>query len=148
MTAPKSKIAESGTPTGDESIARASSGSDPAVRKVAPYPIDVEISKVEGQPVPLQGQILKLTDVGFLMKVNATHFYKVGENYSIYFEIPVVGFPVETIVRVVKTYDAMEVVTKNQKTKMYTIEMHFKNLPSQDKTNINSFLVKIGQKKF
>ena len=150
MTAPKIKnLATEPTPAPEKATDDSSSpgSSSNGVKKVAPYPIHIEIAQAEGIP-PLNGQILKLTDVGFLMRVYTAHFYKVGENYSVYFEIPVVGFPVEAVARVIKTYDAMEATAKNQTTKMYTIEMHFKALPSQDRLNINNFLVKSGQKKF
>jgi hypothetical protein len=148
MTAPKIKNPSqpiSAKPDSDDVSEGAVSGK--AVKRVAPYPIDINITKVEGQP-PLHGHILKLTDVGFLMKVSTAHFYKVGENYPIYFELPVVGTGIHSTAKVIKTYDAIEATSKTQSTKMYTVEMHFKSLSYQDKTHINNFLVKSGQKKF
>ena len=152
MTAPKVKNPDSepasAHPAEKAVIETTSPGAIPKGVKIVPaYPIHVEIVQAEGTP-PLTGQILKLTEIGFLMRVNTSHFYKVGESYTIQFEIPVVGFPVATVVRVIKTYDAMEAVNKKQTTKTYTIEMHFKALPTQDRLNINNFLVKSGQKKF
>ncbi len=150
MTAPKIKKPELEPTSAPEKTAEEQSAvvaTSNQVKKVAPYPIHIEIVQAEGVP-PLNGHILKLTDIGFLMRVNTVHFYKVGENYHINFELPVVNFPVKTVVKVIKTYDAMEAVNKRQTTKAYTIEMHFKALPTQDRLNINNFLVKSGQKKF
>jgi hypothetical protein len=115
------------------------------VKKVAAYPIEVSILKSEG-PGTLKGQIVKLTDIGFLMKVDAAQFYKVGESYQVLFALPLDSENIKVEVKVIKTYDTMEVVGKNQ-VKNKTIEMHFKNIAVTDRSNINSYLVKSGQKK-
>ncbi|MEZ0390855.1 MAG: hypothetical protein ACAH59_01475 [Pseudobdellovibrionaceae bacterium] len=139
MSAPKIKsppTEASGKPSSDSS----------QVRRVSPYPIDVSIFKVEGQP-PARAQIVKMTEIGFLIKADETQFYKVGENYTAHFEIPVTGESVKVSVKVVKTYDAMEMANKSEKTKMRTIEMHFKTISDRDRGHINTYLVKSGQRK-
>ena len=118
------------------------------VKRVAPYPISVEIVKVEGQP-PQKGHIVKLTEVGFLMKIQNQGFYKVGENYEVQFDVPVSDVTVKSTARVIKTYDAaVEASTAKHMEKMYTGEMHFKILSDRSKVAISTYLVKSGQKKF
>lgn len=118
----------------------------PLVHKVAPYPIAIELTKVEGQP-PMKGSIVKMTEVGFLMKVDTIHFYKVGENIHLTFKLPVVNSTVRCDGKVIKTYDAMEAVGES-KEKLYTVEIHFKNMIEKEKASVISYLVKSGQKKF
>ena len=126
---------------------KAKSGQAENSVKVAPYPIAVSIVRVEGAP-HLTGQILKLTEVGFLMKVDESQFYKVAENIQqLSFELPVLGFRIRAPGKVVKTYDAVESMTKEGIKKMKTIEVHFMNLSDENRRNIHSFLVKIGQTK-
>lgn len=127
MTAPKFKFSEA------------------PVKKVAAYPIEVFIVKSESTAAVV-GQIVRLTDLGFLVKVDINQFYKVGESYQVVFVLPVVGVEVAANTRVVKTYDGLDVVD-NKQVKSRTIEMHFKNLNSIDIASINSYLVKSGQKK-
>ncbi|PIS11692.1 MAG: hypothetical protein COT73_02645 [Bdellovibrio sp. CG10_big_fil_rev_8_21_14_0_10_47_8] len=115
------------------------------VKKVAPYPFSVVITDKNGG-APLRGQVVKLTDFGFLMKVEALHFYQVGQNYHVEFSIPVMHMDVLADVKVMKTYDAFEAVSKVEKAKLYTVEMHFLNLPTDKKQGILQFLQKIGQK--
>ncbi len=116
------------------------------VQKVAPYPIAVSITKVEGQP-PMKGSIVKMTEIGFLMKVDTINFYKVGENFHISFQLPVNHANVRCDGKVIKTYDSMEIV-KETKEKLYTVEIDFKNMIEKEKNAIISYLVKSGQKKF
>lgn len=119
---------------------------DPS-QKVAPYPILVGIVRTDGTP-PSSGHILKLTDIGFLMRVEESQFYKVGENlHQISFEIPVLGSRVRTAGKVIKTYDGLEQMTKEGMKKMKTVEVHFLSLSDENRRNIHSFLVKIGQTK-
>lgn len=117
-----------------------------AVKKIAPYPIPADIIKVEGQP-PFKAQIVKLTDFGFLAKVEMTHFYQVGENYQMQFSMPLTHETIRSSVKVIKTYDAIESIVGTEKIKMYTVEMHFLNISDMHKRIIQQFLVKIGQTK-
>lgn len=107
------------------------------ISKIPPYPIPVEIFKIEGKP-PLKGNIVKMTQIGFLMRVETLHFYKVGETFHLQFQLPVVSTVVRCEGQVVKTYDAVE--------KLYTVEIHFKNILGREKMAIKSYLEKSGQK--
>lgn len=109
----------------------------PNVKRVSPYPINTQIFKAEGQP-PTKGQIVKLTERGFLMKVDAGHFFKVAENYRAEFELPADHHTVKSQTVVVKTYDTVD---------SHLIEMHFKDLTPKDRGHINTYLVKSRQKK-
>ena len=119
---------------------------DADVRRIAPYPFAVDLLMVEGQP-PLKGMIVKMTDIGFLMKVE-TSFYKVSQKYQINFVLPVMEVMVRCQAKVVKTYDGIEQLSKEGSKKQYIVELHFIELPSTAKTSINSYLHKSGQKKF
>ena len=120
------------------------------VQRVAPYPIPVDIVKVEGQP-PQKQNIVKMTEIGFLMKVDAKYFYKVGENIHLTFTLPVVQATVRCDGKIVKTYDAIESIIdlqpKKQVTKMYTVEVHFTKILEQERRAISNYLLKSGQKK-
>jgi len=137
MAAPKFKPGQTQT--------SGKSNSEVQVKRVAPYPISVQINKGEGQPF-MHGQIVKMTEIGFLMQTDLTHFYKVSEIYNFYFQFPVINKEIRTPGVVVKTYDAMEIIGKSQ-TKMRTIEIHFKALSDSDRVHLNTYLVKSGQRK-
>jgi hypothetical protein len=106
-----------------------------AVKKVAPYPIPLDVIKAEGQP-PQKENIVKLTDIGFLMRAEANHFYKVGEDYSFHFHLPVLGNDIRANGKIVKTY---------ANPREHLVEVHFKALGDRERTSIHNFLVKIGQ---
>lgn len=117
------------------------------VKKVSPYPFEVQLTKAEGVP-PSKGMIVKMTDFGFLMRVESIHC-KVGENYQLSFMLPVLDTSVRAQGKVVKTYDGIEQMNKKDASKKhYIVELHFIELPSTAKTSINNYLVKSGQKKF
>lgn len=117
------------------------------VKKVAPYPIEVQITQGEaqGQP-PKTGQIVKMTEIGFIMMTDAAHYYKITEVYNFYFEFPVINQAINTSGIVVKTYDRMQVGGKDQ-VKSLMVEIHFKALSATDRALLNTYLVKSGQRK-
>lgn len=121
------------------------------ISKIPPYPIPIEISHIEEKP-PLKGNIVKMTEIGFLMKVETIHFYKVGEILKIQFKLPVVNTVVRCEGKVVKTYDAIDSIVDNVVSrtveKLYTVEIHFRNIMEKEKASIISYLFKSGQKKF
>lgn len=119
-------------------------GAEPKIRRATPYPIDVLITKADN-PAPFKGQILKLTEFGFLMRVEFSNLYLVGENCQIQFVIPDDGWTIVSPAKVIKTYDAMTVIGKNS-IKTRTVEMHFKDLPPAERSKIKSYLVKTDQK--
>jgi hypothetical protein len=125
---------------------RSNESAEAEVRKVAPYPFAVQITRGEGQPF-MMGQIVKMTEIGFLMKVDGNQYYKVGEVYTVYFELPATRDDVSSAAKVIKTYDAVEIIA-GQKIKIHTIEMHFKEIPDKERRHIHSYLVKSGQKKY
>lgn len=130
-----------------EADAEYSKDGDGVIKRISPYPFSVDLLKVEGQPA-LKGQIVKLTDVGFLMKVDTLNFYRISEKYQLSFILPVMEVPVRSQGKVVKTYDGLEQFKKESSKKQYLVEIHFIELPSNAKTSINNYLAKSGQKKF
>jgi len=115
-----------------------------AVRKVSPYPFDVQIVKSEGQP-PFKAHIVKLTPVGFLMRFELSYYFKVGDEHLATFVLPVVNSEIKTAVKVIKTYDGQEVLLGNVKQKIYTVEMHFKKLEGNNRISVEEYLKKSGQ---
>lgn len=118
---------------------------DDVVKKVSPYPIPVQLNLVEGQP-PFKAHIVKLTDFGFLMQCDQSHYYRVAETYIVQFVIPVFDRGVKTKVKVIKTYDGIEAKMGKDIVKAMTVEMHFSDLSTSQKDSIRQFLTKIGQK--
>ncbi len=117
----------------------------PKVKHIAPYPIALRIMKAEGQP-PLNGAIVKMTEFGFLMRVDGSQLYTVGDICKVSFELPAIHQVVTTDVKVIKTYDGFEVLTQT-KVKVNTIEMHFVQMSADHRTHIENYLVQSGQKK-
>jgi hypothetical protein len=115
------------------------------VKHVAPYPIPVRITKAEGQP-PLLGVIVKMTEIGFLMKVDGAQAYKVGDTCHFSFDLPATHTAMDVDGKIIKTYDGFELVN-HQKVKIRTIEVHFKALSDNQRNNIDNYLVQSGQKK-
>jgi hypothetical protein len=143
-TSETSEASKTGETKTSETSVSAGAGSA-EVQKVAPYPIDVSVMKTEGEPLVL-GQIVKLTEIGFLMKVDASQFYRVGESRVVQFSLPVIGTLVSASVVVVKTYGDLAGPGASKVTSR-TIEMHFRNLSAAHKAQIETYLVKSGQKK-
>ena len=119
---------------------------DSNVRHVAPYPISIRVTKTEGQP-PWLGSIVKMTEFGFLMKVDGSQFYMVGDTCHLDFERPVIHAIIHTDGKVIKTYDAYETKIGQGQVKVRTIEIHFKSLNLDQRTHIENYLVQSGQKK-
>jgi hypothetical protein len=120
--------------------------SAPKVKHVAPYPIAIRIMKAEGQP-PLLGNIVKITEFGFLMKVDGSQLYKVGDECKVSFELPAIHQVITTDTKVMKTYDGYEISGTKSKVKINTIEMHFKTLSGEHRKHLENYLVQSGQKK-
>jgi hypothetical protein len=113
------------------------------VQKVNSYPIEILITR-HNNPAPVKGSIVKLTEIGFLLRVAADHFYSVGENQSVDFQIPVYHYKIQCPTLVMKTYDSMAYSASE---KLKIVEMHFVNLPQEHSKAIRKFLVNIGQVK-
>lgn len=111
------------------------------IKKVPAYPIALTLMKGEGQ-TPHKANIVKMTEVGFLMKTDSVHF-KVGDDYKLQFILPTMDKTVATTGKVVKTYDSMEV--RPEKQKIHTVEIHFIELATKDLESIRSYLVQSGQ---
>ncbi len=126
------------------------------VKKVKPYPISCELFKAEGQP-GIECDIVKLTDIGFLVRIAPQHKFKVFDKLICQFMIPVDSIFMEEKVKVIKTYHGMEtgatpqqvvkgVVSAPPVEKVSTMELHFYELKPFHKETIQNFLTKIGQK--
>jgi hypothetical protein len=139
MGAPKSK--------NDQDTAKSSAKTKEVVKKVRPFPFPAQIILKEGTP-PVAVDIMKLSELGFLMQTRGSQIFKVGSEMFVDFEIPVLHLPVKSKVKVIKTYDIMATNLGEAKLeKRYTVEMHFKMIPLECKDYITRFLKKIGAKK-
>lgn len=115
------------------------------VVKLQPYPISALVVKTEGAP-PLRGQIMKLTEVGVLLRMGKEHFFKVGGNHAIEFDVPTTHITVHAPTKVVKTYDNFADASAQAHEKVYIVEMHFRSLDEEALKTIRYFVKKIGQK--
>ena len=114
------------------------------IKKVTPYPILTMITQ-DGTGTPTQGQILKLTPVGFLARFQSD-FFKVGDNYHCQFELPVYHTQISEPVKVIKTYDGLAVkAAEAQLGRVYTVEFHFRDGLHQHRNTIQKFMAAIGQ---
>ncbi len=104
------------------------------VVKKRPYPIEAQIQDSSaGQS--WVSQILKLTDVGFIMRAQEK-FYKTSEEFDVRFELPALHVNIQSRVVVVKTFFHFNL----KKEKELYVEMHFKNLPKEAVAKINQFV--------
>jgi len=124
---------------------KGSSTAEANVRHVAPYPIAIRIVMAEGQP-PIEGAIVKMTEIGFLMKVKGAQLFHVADLCQLSFELPATHAFVNTPGKVIKTYDGFETVGRNQ-VKVLTVEIHFTALSDDHRSSIEKYLVQSGQKK-
>jgi hypothetical protein len=119
------------------------------VKKVKPYPISCGIMKAEGQPA-IAAEIVKLTEVGFLMRIPAEHLLRVGDNLLCQFELPGEDLVVAEKIKVIKVYHGLESLLPGQSPpamaeKASTIELHFRTLDPMRRGAIQRFIKKIGQ---
>ncbi|GIL16790.1 MAG: hypothetical protein BroJett040_05410 [Oligoflexia bacterium] len=113
--------------------------------KVQAFPIEMSLLKPEGGN-PLKAYIVKLTNFGFMMQATG-HFYRIGENYTANFTIPVYRQLFSEPVKVIKTYETIEAyIPGGTKEKVMTVEMHFRDLKKEKKDMIASFLKKVEKK--
>lgn len=114
------------------------------IKKVTPYPIMTSITQ-DGTSSPTQGQILKLTPIGFLARFQSD-FFKVGDNYHCQFELPVYHTQISEDVKVIKTYDGLAVkASEAQLGRVYTVEFHFRDASHPHRLTIQKFMAAIGQ---
>jgi hypothetical protein len=114
------------------------------VKKISPYPIPVNIT-MDNHPI-FAANIVRLETIGFIMRFESPHFFKVGEFGDVIFNLPVVQRGVTSRARIIKTYDGMEIMVAGKLTKTYTVEVHFVDLGKDERIIINKFLERIGQK--
>lgn len=116
------------------------------IKKIKPYPFSVQILK-DGAP-PVRAKAHLLTDLGLIIKIAGRHIFKVGDNLNIEFDVPSTAATIKDQVKIVKTYDNYDSVVSPQgtKEKIYTLELHFRNLSVSGKSAIQEFVKKIGQK--
>lgn len=105
------------------------------------YPLEVYFISEVGKP-PIKGRIGKLAEIGFVMRVDMLHYFKVGAMHDseIYFHDSRV--PMKAKCKVIKTYDILEKLNRDEKVKLMAVEMHFVNLEIQDKKRVLKFLGK------
>ena len=103
------------------------------------YPVEVQFVSEAGKP-PIKGHIGKLAEIGFVMKMDVVHYFKVAEihNAEIFFHDSKV--PLRVRCKVIKTYDILEKLNKNEKVKLLAVEMHFVNMEPQNKKRLLKIL--------
>ena len=114
------------------------------VKKVKPYPFDIEIIKAEGAP-PIKGVVLKLTQTGFIMRTSQDHHFVVADVHKAKFELPYLHLVFAEGVKVIKTYDTVNEVKGKTFSKAYLVEMHFVLLNAKKSQEVFTFLHMIRQ---
>jgi hypothetical protein len=114
------------------------------VKKVKPYPFPAGLDHGGAK---LNVEIMKLTQIGFIARLDQGIVH-VGGHGKCSFELPVIKRPIESQVRVLKTYDRAVPVAENKKdTKVERLaEFHFNDLPVEHTKLIELFMRQIGQK--
>ena len=112
------------------------------VIKVKPYPIKAKLIKAEAS---FAAEILKLTEHGYLMKSQSGHLYRVGQIYTVQFEVPGTHADVKCDAKVIKTYQDLGQYISKSAEKALMVEMHFIQLPPPASKAIKDFLRHIRQ---
>ena len=109
------------------------------VKKINPYPINTTLTGTAG---PMQGKIVKLTQVGFLVETEKG--LGLGQQFTLLFELPVMVVPITVVGVVVKVYSRYGGVPGQSKSHSLN-EIHFKSLSEELTQRIYQFLVTIKQ---
>ncbi len=107
-------------------------------KKVKPYPIECVLT---GKAQPVNGKIVKLTEVGFLVNVGR-EFFRTLEVFTVDFLLPVSKDAISSQVKVITTYDNYK---EPNGASSRLIEMQFTHLPDAQSKSIYNFLVAIKQ---
>lgn len=116
------------------------------VKKIKPYPFEALVLVKDGAP-PVKVAVLKITDVGFLMRVEqGAHHFLVGDDHRATFRLPGTPYAFNELMKVIKTYDSMDFERAKSFVKHYTVEMHFRSLSREQEGRLMQFLKAIHQK--
>lgn len=116
------------------------------IKKIKPYPFEIQVFVKEGAP-PVIGAVLKVTDVGFLMRVEQkAHHFLVGTDHKVKFRLPGTPYEFDELTKVIKTYDSMDFEGAKSPVKHYTVEMHFRSMSREQEGHLMQFLKAIQQK--
>lgn len=145
MTVPKPKPAPA-------SVGSTQDRDPVAVKLVKAYPIPCAVFRAEGQPL-IPCEILKLTEIGFLIRIGSEHLLRVSDKLHCQFHLPVEDTLVQSHVKVIKTYLGLGSSAKAHASpghisgeKVSTVELHFVGLPVRLNEEIQKFIRTIGQK--
>ncbi len=125
------------------STAKKSSESSSEKIMITPYPIDLELLRPSAEK--RKGKIKTLNVVGLLME-SPYEFYKLGEVFEGFFQIPTTSYVIKEKLRVIKTQQPVEHFRKGEMPTHMIVELHFTSLQDHNLKTIQEFLSKIGQK--
>lgn len=107
---------------------------------MAQFPILSTVYHAGGPPH--KASIVKMVDVGFLMRSETKYLYRVKDTYDFEFSVTT-ALGEKKDIRcqgvIVKTYDSFEMI-KGTKEKYLLVEVHFKTLSDTGRAAIMSFL--------
>jgi len=114
--------------------------------KVSYLPIDAKLTRGEGQPT-IECKIARLEEIGLIFK-STQHFFRPGEEYICNFDLPLSDLHIQVNIKIIKTYEKVEeFLVAGEKERVMTVEVHYKQISSENRTAIRNFNMKIGQKK-
>lgn len=117
------------------------------VIRIKPYPIPVSLGKIgqaEGAAAQI-GQIVKLTEFGFLFTSTTGYLYRAGHKYNCTFELPAMHVEISGPIKVVKTYQDVGQYAHKSAEKALLVEVHFVSLAPENKVHISDYLRLIKQ---
>ncbi len=112
------------------------------VSKIKAYPIPVKVWLSETM-LPVLGDILRVTKVGFQMEVPDVLF-KIGDQYNVEFTLPYFNKTITEKIKIIKTMDRYKDAKATMKG--YLVEMHFLSINKEHERAISDFERAIRQK--
>lgn len=103
-----------------------------------PYPIPVSLLTA-ASPTPVKGDILKLTNAGFLVQVATLQNWQTGDRAQAQFSLPGVTGAFDEAMKVIKAYLKWGQSAEG-KVKVQIFEMHFLSLAASKKSVIDQFV--------
>lgn len=103
------------------------------------YPIATSLL-TPASPTPIKGEILKLTNLGFLVQVVTPQNWQTGDRAQVQFQLPGVARDYDEPVKVIKAYLKWAQSEGAEKVKVQIFEMHFLSLAASKKLVIDQFV--------
>lgn len=102
------------------------------------YPVAMSLLS-PSSPTPIKGEMLKLTNLGYLVQVSTPQNWQTGDRAQAAFTLPGVATSFDEPVKVIKAYLKWS-QSGDTKVKVQIFEMHFLSLAPSKKSTIDQFV--------